>query len=520
MATLNANERRWFARSINSRLKVRSFGIAGHIRFDFPSSETFSAILPCEFMHFLMSVERYTPGGVSSKYSLSGLSSLRSQSDVLLLLLLDLLDTHQHPNHKTASDKASLVFTMVAAVMSTTLPRNKHGRFASSLLIVTCIAFLLLPTAVDSFAASSKKKTSTVKKGTGFGAPKTPWKVYTPDETVATVSLTDFLLKNKASISNTEIGFDPISGKQGLYATKNFKEGQVICQVPSDCALALSDPAAAGKDAPTVAHNGLQFLQRYWKNTVERTTTWAPYLDTLPEAVPAADATPNLFPVDELELLEFPRLVQRAKERQTEMNTVCESQDAAVENKVSLEELQFATWIVTTRSFPIQMQVAAPVEEGSTSADKVDDRGQVISMAQRHWIRVMVPFIDIANHNSDANAQMTLIDPEKDDAWFALKATRSIPQGREINMRYGSGLDSSVELLLNYGIVPAEENKIDALMLRKGGDDCIANLEGWSTTLAEDEAMLEMTAADDTSADNLRKILAFRIKMKKAYTEK
>jgi hypothetical protein len=215
-----------------------------------------------------------------------------------------------------------------------------------------------------------------------------------------------------------------------------------------------------------------------------------------------------LFHDDALELLEFPRLVERAKQRQVEIEEIYESQQDAV----SLEQLEFATWMVTTRSFPIQMQVDAPViEEGST--------GAIISNAERHWIRVMVPFIDIANHNSDANAQMTLLDPEKDDAWFALKATRPIPQGREISMRYGSGLDSSVELFLNYGIVPTEENKIDALMLRKGGDDCIANLEGWSTTLAEDEAMLEMTAADGTS-DNLRKILAFRIKMKKAYAEK
>lgn len=455
--------------------------------------------------------------GPISKYSYQVCPSLRSHSDALLLARLfcsyskpQITKTKMHRHQRFA-------FTMAAV---TTLPRNKHGQYASGLLILTLIylSILLLPTAVDSFAAgaSSSQKKGAVK-GTGFGAPKTPWKVYTPDETFATASLTEFLLKNKASISNTEIGFDPVTGKQGLYATKNFKEGQVICQVPSDCALALSDPAAAGKDAPTVAHNGLQFLQWYWKNAVERSTTWAPYLDTLPISVPAADATPNLFPVGALELLEFPRLVERAKERQTELKTLCESQENDIQ--ASLEELEFATWIVTTRSFPIQMQVPALEEEAGADADKFDDRGQVISMAERHWIRVMVPFIDIANHNSDANAQMTMIDPEKDDAWFALKATRPIPQGREINMRYGSGLDSSVELLLNYGIVPTEENKIDAVMLRKGGDDCIANLEGWSTTLAEDEAMMEMTAADDTSS-NLKKILAFRIKMKKAYVEK
>jgi hypothetical protein len=208
----------------------------------------------------------------------------------------------------------------------------------------------------------------------------------------------------------------------------------------------------------------------------------------------------------------------RAKQRQEEIQAVAATVD---QNEMSLEEIQFATWIVSTRAFPIQIAVPDNQDEqDSATANagdiQLDDRGQVISKAERSWIRVMAPYIDIVNHNSNANAKMTLIDPEKDDAWFALEATRPIPQGREINIGFGSGYDSSVELLLNYGIVPTEENKVDAFMLRKGGDDCIASLDGWSTTLEEDEAMLEMMAEDDDDV-NLRKILAFRIKMKKAY---
>jgi hypothetical protein len=72
-----------------------------------------------------------------------------------------------------------------------------------------------------------------------------------------------------------------------------------------------------------------------------------------------------------------------------------------------------------------------------------------------------------------------------------------------------------VELLLNYGFVPAE-NQIDTLMLRKGGDDCIAGLDGWTTTLEEDQAMLAMTSEQDV---NLRNILSFRIQMKQSYSK-
>jgi len=53
-------------------------------------------------------------------------------------------------------------------------------------------------------------------------------------------------------------------------------------------------------------------------------------------------------------------------------------------------------------------------------------------------------------------------------------------------------------------------------MLKRGGEDIIKNQDGWTTTLDEDQAMLGMTSEEDA---NLKKILAFRIKMKKAYTK-
>ena len=124
----------------------------------------------------------------------------------------------------------------------------------------------------------------------------------------------------------------------------------------------------------------------------------------------------------------------------------------------------------------------------------------------------MVPFIDIANHSSDQpNCKLTLIDPEKDDAWFALEATRPIAAGKELVIAYGNGLESSVELFQNYGFVPSS-NKIDEMMLKKGGDDTIANLDGWTTTLEEDKTMVEMAKDDPV----LQKILKFRIRLKES----
>ena len=59
----------------------------------------------------------------------------------------------------------------------------------------------------------------------------------------------------------------------------------------------------------------------------------------------------------------------------------------------------------------------------------------------------------------------------------------------------------------------AHDNPIDRLMLKKGGEDCIENLNGWTTTLDEDEKVLSMLDNDAT----LKKILSFRIRLKKSY---
>jgi hypothetical protein len=142
-----------------------------------------------------------------------------------------------------------------------------------------------------------------------------------------------------------------------------------------------------------------------------------------------------------------------------------------------------------------------------------DERGQVIDKAQKRTIRVLVPFIDMANHSSDQpNCKLTLIDPEKDDAWFALEATRPIAAGKELTISCGSGVDSSVELFADYGFVPSS-NRIDSIMLKKGGDDAISSLGGWTTTLEEDRTMLEMSKDDPI----LQKILRFRIRLKESY---
>ena len=67
--------------------------------------------------------------------------------------------------------------------------------------------------------------------------------------------------------------------------------------------------------------------------------------------------------------------------------------------------------------------------------------------------------------------------------------------GKEVTISYGTEVLLSGDLLQNYGFVPTD-NKIDDLMLSKRDNDkIISSLDGWSTTLEEDEYALQN---DDT----------------------
>lgn len=366
---------------------------------------------------------------------------------------------------------------------------------------------LVLSTAIHeaSALARSKPKATGRSSGGGFGSAQTTTYIHTPDTGEEAEKLVKFLTAQKAKgLDNVDIGFNKETGRRGLFCTSKIKKNQKFCRIPSDLALALADPSKNGEDAPTPAHRGANLLEMYMKNEQAR-QVWSPYLDTLPKEDSAFDRTPDFFIDEDLELLEFPRVINRAKQRKKEI------EDVAAERGLTVEELQFATWLTTSRSF--KLNIPTPESEKDDVMPETDENGNIISKGgEKKALYVLVPFIDIANHSSDQpNCKLTLIDPEKDDAWFALEATRPIAAGKELVIAYGNGLESSVELFQNYGFVPSS-NKIDEMMLKKGGDDTITSLDGWTTTLEEDKTMVEMAKDDPV----LQKILSFRIRLKES----
>jgi SET domain len=356
--------------------------------------------------------------------------------------------------------------------------------------------------------------------GTGFGASKTAWKVHTTDDSRETQRLMQVLSSFPGGeVSNVEIGFSPAeNGRRGLFAVKHVSKGKVICKVPSDFALAMSAPPSPGDDTavpPTLnpAQAGANFWSMYYNNPLSR-EQWSWYLDTLPDfASFAQDSTPDCWAHDEIALLQFPRAVRQALERKEQIEQM------SAEMGIDLPSLQYATWLVSSRGFSIPMSADGTTANTEEEVAR-DERGQVllpVAKDDRPSIRVMVPLLDMVNCNSaNANCRWTIIDPEKDDAWFSLEATRPIAPGKEITLAYGSGgaPHSSVELLNNYGFVPKNENPIDRLMLKRGGDDVLSTAKDWTTSCEEDVRMMEMLDPDDRA---MQKALALRIRLKQAY---
>jgi hypothetical protein len=244
-------------------------------------------------------------------------------------------------------------------------------------------------TCADAFAA--KKARSSV--GVGFGASSKNKLSHTPDTSETTQNLLQFLTAQKSKgLLDVEIGTDASTGIRGLFATKNFRNGQIMCQIPSDCALALSDPNKNGEDAPSLAHGAANFLSMYWKNEQAR-KLWAPYLDTLPvQGSNQFDPTPDFFADEELDLLEFPRIIRQAKGRKEDIAKL------AAEKGMDVQILQFATWLTASRAFAISMSAESNEDikalvEADGEEEKDGEKQTIVTKAEAKTVRVMVPFI-------------------------------------------------------------------------------------------------------------------------------
>ena len=284
--------------------------------------------------------------------------------------------------------------------------------------------------------------------------------------------------------SCVQIGSHATTGLRGVFAKEDLGVGEFLFAVPFTASLVVMEEEV---ETTTDADRGLVLLRKYLDpssaSRKELQNKWRPYLDCLPTMDYCFSPTPDFWSHEDIQLLEFPRLVQEALTRKEQVRQLAEAEG------VNCDQLQFATWLAKSRCFSV-----VKVKEGLVKTRSI-----------------LIPFFDMINHSSDTpNAELQLVETKAaDESFYALCTISPIPAGSEVTISYGTTKDSSVELLMNYGILD-QSNKSDVNMLKAGGKGCLNRLADWKTTLEDDERALQ------TAEGNARIALAFRAQMKRA----
>ncbi|GMH95761.1 hypothetical protein TL16_g13227 [Triparma laevis f. inornata] len=273
--------------------------------------------------------------------------------------------------------------------------------------------------------------------------------------------------------------------------------------LPSSLALSLWDPSTKSETPPTATDCAVNFKEWYLDDE-NRLNTFAPYIGILPTPSEVElDVTPDYYSENEIKMLEFPKIIESINQRNRDI------EKSSTTTKLSPSDLKYYTYLVTSRSFNIRL----------SADDKDSDNVK--------GVRIMLPFLDLLNHGGKSNAELDILNPEKDDSTFVIRAKRPIQPGKEISLTYGSGGFSSVDLFSSYGFVPSGVEGRDEKNVKVGGrkrrpvtadERTMAKLETeegyvspWSTTLEEDVERIK-----EGAEGRERKILEFRAKMKVA----
>lgn len=295
-------------------------------------------------------------------------------------------------------------------------------------------------------------------------------------------------------LDRLEIGFSGKTGLRGVFAKEQIEEGEYICAIPFVSTILVDETfveSSSGEgeeeeeeddssellSAGRVGHSAK--LRKIVRDGSEK---WGAYLDCLPKRDDANfDATPDFWSDEDIRSLEIPSLVESALRRKEELREL-----SAVEG-VDLAELQLASWLVQSRAFTTLKKAA------TLDPENPDDPAREGLLRRT----VLIPFIDFLNHASTSpNAEMKVVETKAyEESFYALTATRKIPEGKEVRIRYGAGKETSWDLFAKYGFVPTDNAANDVAFLRDAPE------VPWTTTLEEDEERLEELLGDDDDED-------------------
>jgi SET domain len=320
---------------------------------------------------------------------------------------------------------------------------------------------------------------------------------------------------------------DNEEGIRGLYATaeSSFDVGEYILAIPFTSAILVRDSLAEDdvvfKGLSTSNHiDDLDVLDGYsfWKIfCAGERNAWQPYLDALPPLNgPNFDPTPDFWHEREILQLQVPKLIGETlrRKRDIENLVVCHQrlrQDGNESRSMGITDLQWAVWVVRSRGFTtLQLRpgLSDSTRDDRTRTDE-ETASEEIGSYQVQSRTFLIPIIDMANHSDDPNVELEVVEVpgSYEESFFALRALSAISPGDEITMRYGTGHETSLDLLSKYGFMPRDNRVADAHI-----DWGLVNPQ-WTTTLEEDRELL----AGTVRSDSMRSVLELRVAMKETF---
>ena len=303
---------------------------------------------------------------------------------------------------------------------------------------------------------------SVVKRRPLFGNPLSVSKSISLEDANRFNKLENFLEEKECEgLGQLKVNIDSDTLCRGLFCGgEPIQAGEYILAIPLISSLTISDSlhnAVHTYSTNEDVQEAMNFLTTYANDP-----HWEPYLNCLPRTNDSNfDATPDFWEPEIVMELQIPSMINDCLERQREITTVAET------TNIDPAELKWATWIVRSRRF--------------TTVQFVSQNGGATS----HLRRMLVPFVDMVNHDIDPNAEVeALLIPNADDeSMHAVVATRDIEPGEQVTIGYNDGMATCLDLFERYGFWLTDNPADDLIDWERVNPQ-------WSTTLEEDEHLL------------------------------
>jgi SET domain len=304
-------------------------------------------------------------------------------------------------------------------------------------------------------------------------------------------------------------------GLRGVVATKDIAKGEDIISIPYELAVNLGRQG----DDPTLP--AVQLLREYLharqqpqqEPALSEAQQRRPYYEMLPALGSSNDylTSTDFFTEGALRELQSPLIVEETLARRDRVQRRLAEEMDASENAataITLEQLQWAVWIVTSRVLTVQ---------GETPNEQY---------------RLLIPYLDMCNH--DRTSPHVLTGRAAPHGALRVVAGKNVKAGEFVNICYGGGAAGNDRFVQDYGFLDSapEAYRIVARQLTgkvrvpvegsSGGKflppaDCERALGALgATTIEQDEA--ELARSDELSLD-VRTALRYRIGVKKALAD-